>query len=162
MTADKSVAHGVIKKRDQLVIVAINIEKDNRLVMNPKLQPGNHLHELFEGAESTGKGNKSIRKFSHQGFALVHGIGDMQGRKLLMGHLHIIQMLWDNAMHLPPRSSVALAISSISPTEPPPYTSPILLAAKACPKFLASSRNFGLFPVLDPQYTQTRFVSLIP
>ena len=49
------------------------------------LRPGPDLKNLLQRADTTRQRNKAVRQFGHQGFSLVHGLGDMKlGQPLVL------------------------------------------------------------------------------
>jgi hypothetical protein len=59
------------------------------------------------------------------------------------------------------RSSTALAISPIRPTDPPPNTRPIPFSAMIAPNVRAAFTNAGSEPGPDPQYTQILLIEFV-
>jgi len=65
--------------------------------MEIELPPGKHLDDLFERSEAAGQGDKAIGQHSHQRFALVHGIDDVQLGQAAVRDLLLLQRLRDHA-----------------------------------------------------------------
>src|SRR6266571_4248634 len=81
-------ARGMIEHRQQMIVVAVDIENATRLAVQAELRPGQRLAELLEGTEAAGHSDEAIGQIRHHLLALMHGVDYMQ-----MGELMIRELL---------------------------------------------------------------------
>ena len=56
------------------------------LLADAELAPGQHLEDLFHGAEAAGQGDEAIGQIEHARLALMHRTDDLQVGQAAMGH----------------------------------------------------------------------------
>lgn len=86
----------MVKKAKQPVVKTVDVEQNNRLPMQPKRMPGQHLKEFLERAEAAWKCNKSVSPLANQGLTSVHGIGDVKLCDAVVCNFEIDQHLGDH------------------------------------------------------------------
>src|SRR2546430_17561180 len=74
------VAH-VGKELKQEVIKPASVEESDRLEMQAKLEPGENLDDLLQGADASGQRDKRIGEVRHAMLALVDGLDGYQFRE---------------------------------------------------------------------------------
>lgn len=89
-------ANTVIQKDEELVVEAINVEQQDRFPVDIERVPGENFEELLEGTEAAGQRNESVRFFSDERLASMHGAGDVEFGKAVMRNLEINEDLGDD------------------------------------------------------------------
>lgn len=117
---DESLGDRVVEESEKRVVVAGDIENTAALVVDPKLNPGYDLAELFPRAEAPGKGDEKVREVGHRLLPLVHGVDDAQFRDTGMADLAGQKRGRYHADYLSPADMAAFATAPINPTRPPP------------------------------------------
>ena len=87
----------VIEKGEELVIEAVEVKQEDRLVVELEGLPGENLEHLFEGAEAAGKDEEGIGLLAHESFASVHGVGDVELGDAVVGDFEVDEDLGDDA-----------------------------------------------------------------
>jgi hypothetical protein len=90
----------VVEEDEELVVEAVDVEKEDRLRVEFKGVPGKDLKELFEGAEAAGKRDERVGFFSDERLAGVHGAGDVEFADAVMRDLEIDEDLGDDTDNL--------------------------------------------------------------
>lgn len=87
----------MIEEGEERVVETVDVEQKYRFLMELESLPGKNFEHLFEGAETAGKDEEGVGLFAYEGFAGVHGVGDVELGDALVGNLEIDQNLWDDA-----------------------------------------------------------------
>ena len=99
MCTGKARVDNMIEKGAQRGPVAVDVDEQDRLVVQPKLLPADDLQHLVESSDPARQYRKAIRLLGHQPLALVHAADDDQFGHAAMSHLGIAKMRRDNAGH---------------------------------------------------------------
>ncbi len=87
----------MVEQIAQLLPIARDIDQKDRLVVQPKLAPGEDFEGLVERADAARQDRESIRPFGHQPLAVVHAAGDDEFAGAWMRQLGIAQPVRDDA-----------------------------------------------------------------
>ncbi len=101
MWLEDTFCDAVIEKIQQLVVKAVDVNEDRRLLMQTERLPGENFKHLFEGAEASGQDKKGIGQLPHHGLAGVHIGRDVEFGKSAMGDFEIDEDLRDNSDDAP-------------------------------------------------------------
>ena len=80
--------------------VALDIEDDNRQIVQPQLSPGDQLERLVEGAQPPRQDDKGVGHLEHPPLAVVPAVSDDQIGELTVADLVANQEVRDHADHL--------------------------------------------------------------
>ena len=143
--------------------VALDIEDDDRGIVQPDLLPGHDLERLVEGPEAARQHDEGVRHREHPPLAIMHAVGDDPIGELTMTDLVANQEVRDDADHLAAGGQTASAIMPIRPIDPPPYTSRMSRSAISVPELNRRLADRpGSMPSREPHSTQTERICLIP
>lgn len=92
---------GVIEHREQRRVIVENVDDPAGLQVQAELAPRQDLEEFFERSKSAGKCDECVRQIGHHGFALVHGMNDVQLGELFVSDLTSHEVLGDHADRFP-------------------------------------------------------------
>src|SRR5690606_18842717 len=84
---DEALRDQVIDEVQERVPVTVEVNQHDRLVVQPKLPPGQNLERLVERAEAARQDGKGVRQLDHQALAGVHAVDDMQ-----LGHAAVADL----------------------------------------------------------------------
>jgi hypothetical protein len=87
----------VIEEGEELVVEAVEVEQEDRLLMKLEGLPGEDLEHLLEGAKAARKNDEGVGLFAHESLTGVHGVGDVKLGYAVVGYFEIDEDLWDNA-----------------------------------------------------------------
>src|SRR5260221_5000294 len=76
--------------------IAGDVDQDDRLVVQPKLLPGDDLEGLLDRADSAGQYGEGVGALEHQVLALVHAADDDQLADAVMADLAVVKMRRDD------------------------------------------------------------------
>lgn len=94
---EQSFVDAVVEEAEELVVEAIDVEQKDGLLVELEGVPGEDFEEFFEGSEAPGERNECISSLTHEGFAGVHGVGDVQLGDALVGDFQIDQNFRNDA-----------------------------------------------------------------
>lgn len=80
-----------VEPGEERVVEAGDVDEDDGFAMEVEGLPGEDLEHLFHGAEAAGKDEEGVGALAHEGFAGVHGGGDVELGEALVGDLLINQ-----------------------------------------------------------------------
>jgi hypothetical protein len=95
--AEEAFGDGVVKKGEEGVVEAVEVEQEDGFAVEAEGLPGEDLEHLFQGAEATGEDEEGVGAPGHEGFAGVHGVDDVELGEAAMGDLHVDEDLGDDA-----------------------------------------------------------------
>lgn len=75
---EQTFCDAVVEEGEELVVEAVDVEEEYRFRVEFEGLPCEDLEQLFKGAEASGKGDEGIGLFAHEGFAGVHGVGNVE------------------------------------------------------------------------------------
>ena len=87
----------VVEEGEELIVEAVDVEQDDGLLVEFEGLPCEDFEHLLEGSEAAGQDEEGIGFLAHEGFAGVHGAGDMQLGDAVVGDLEIDEDLGDDA-----------------------------------------------------------------
>ena len=81
---DEALGGSMIEKGEKAVVISLCVDEDAGFLVDFELRPGDDLNELVEGAVASGKRDEGVGVLIHEGFALVHGLDDVEMRDSAM------------------------------------------------------------------------------
>jgi hypothetical protein len=94
---ENAFCYAVVEEGEELVVKAVDVEQDYGLLVELESLPCEDFEHLFEGAEAAREDEKGVGLFSHERFAGVHGVGDVELSDAVVGDLEIDEDLGDDA-----------------------------------------------------------------
>ena len=93
---EQAFGDAVVQEIKQLVVEAIDVEKNDGLLVQFQRLPGEDLEHFFEGAEATGEDEEGVGEFAHHCLAGVHGAGNVELGNAVVGNLEIDEHFRDD------------------------------------------------------------------
>ena len=94
---EQAFVDAVVEEAEELVVEAVDVEQEDGLLVEIEGVPGEDFEEFFEGAEASGERNEGIGALTHESFAGVHGVGDVQLGDALVSDFQIDQNFGNDA-----------------------------------------------------------------
>ena len=94
---EEALGNTVVEKLKQLVIEAVDVEQDDRFLMQFECLPGKHLKHLFKGAIASGEDEEGVGLLAHERLACVHGAGDVKLGDAVVRDFEVNEDFRDNA-----------------------------------------------------------------
>ncbi len=95
----ESLARGVVEVSDERTEEPADVERTDRLAMEPELRPRQDLGQLLERAETARQRQERVGQLGHDGLPLVERRDDPELRDAAMGQLPIDEARRDHAGH---------------------------------------------------------------
>src|SRR5215813_9203743 len=76
--AREALGDDLVDQRAERRPIAVDVQEQDRLVMQLQLPPGQHLERLVERPETAGQDDEGVGQLEHQALALVHAGDDAQ------------------------------------------------------------------------------------
>jgi hypothetical protein len=94
---DHALGYAVIEEGEQFVVEAIDVQQEDRFLVEFEGVPRENFEEFFKRAKASGESDEGVCALSHEGLARVHGVGDVQLSYAMVGYFEINQDFWNDA-----------------------------------------------------------------
>ena len=88
-----------MQEGDECVVVSVDVQDDDRLVVDPEVFPGDDFEEFLHCAAASGQRDGGIGEFGHLLLAFVHGVHRDALGQAGVTDFAIDQETGDNARH---------------------------------------------------------------
>ena len=154
---DEAIGNGAVEQRQQRIVVACHVEQATGLAVDAELRPRDGFEKLLKSSVAAGSAMKASARSA---ISVFRSCMERTTRSSVRPRCAISRVTIASGMTpmaSPPAARTASASTPISPTLPPPKTTPSPRSASLRPSSWAASTYAGREPTLEPQKTQMRW-----